>query len=247
MTEEERSGSLHPVTSFVYSTHSIFRDMGFTVAEGPQMETEYNNFDALNVPPDHPSRDQQDTFWIKDPVDDRVILRSHTSCVQVRFMKSNPPPFRVIVPGRVYRQEATDATHETQFHQIEGLVVEKGITLASLKAILEDFLKKVFEDEELVIRFRPGYFPFVEPGVEIDISCSFCRAEGCGICKDTGWIEILGAGMVHPNVFSSVGIDSSEWKGIAFGLSPERILMLKYGIEDIRLFHSADLRFIRQF
>ncbi len=217
------------------------------VAEGPQMETEWNNFDALNVPSDHPSRDQQDTFWIKDPFDDRVVLRSHTSSVQGRFMSNNKPPFRVIVPGRVYRQEATDATHETQFHQMEGLVVEEGITLASLKGILEDFLEKAFEDKNLLIRFRPGYFPFVEPGVEIDISCTFCKAKGCRICKETGWIEILGAGMVHPNVFSAVGIDSSKWKGIAFGLSPERILMLRYGIEDIRLFHSADLRFIKQF
>ncbi len=247
MESKEKVGSLNPITTFIYKTHDIFREMGFSVAEGPQMETERNNFDALNVPPDHPSRDQQDTFWIKDPVDDRVILRSHTSCVQVRFMSENKPPFRVIVPGRVYRQEATDATHETQFHQVEGLVVEDGITLSGLRGFLEGFLKTIFEDEDLLIRFRPGYFPFVEPGVEIDISCSFCKARGCRICKDTGWIEILGAGMVHPNVFSAVGIDSSEWKGMAFGLSAERILMLKYGIEDIRLFHSADLRFLKQF
>ena len=247
MENEVKNGSLNPVTSFIYEAHSIFREMGFSVAEGPQMETEYNNFDALNVPADHPARDQQDTFWIKDPKDDRVLLRSQTSDVQIRYMTDNEPPFRIVSPGRVYRQEATDATHEVQFHQIEGLVVEKGITLGHLKGVLESFLKEVFSDESLSIRFRPGYFPFVEPGVEIDISCAFCRSDGCGICKRSGWIEVLGAGMVHPNVFSSVGVDSSKWKGFAFGLSPERILMLRHGINDIRWFHASDLRFIRQF
>ncbi|MFP4539344.1 MAG: phenylalanine--tRNA ligase subunit alpha [Candidatus Paceibacterota bacterium] len=247
MEDEKTSGTLHPVTTFIYRAYGIFRKMGFTVAEGPQMESEYNNFDALNVPPDHPSRDQQDTFWIKNPSDERALLRSHTSSVQARYMLENKPPFRIISPGRVYRQEATDATHEIQFHQIEGLVVEKGINLGNLKAILERFLKDIFEDESLGIRFRPGYFPFVEPGVEIDVSCAFCKAKGCRICKGTGWIEILGAGMVHPNVFNAVSIDSEKWRGIAFGLNPERILMLKHGIDDIRWFHSADLRFLKQF
>ncbi len=245
--DETVDGSLHPITTFIYKAHSIFREMGFTVAQGPQLETEYNNFDALNIPPDHPSRDQQDTFWIRKRGNGRDLLRSQTSDVQIRFMTENEPPIRIISPGRVYRQEATDATHEIQFHQIEGLVVEEGITLAHLKGVLETFLKQVFEDDDLVIRFRPGYFPFVEPGVEIDISCSFCKAGGCRLCKHSGWIEILGAGMVHPNVFKAVGVDDQRWRGFAFGLSPERILMLKYGIEDIRWFHSADLRFLKQF
>ncbi|MGM0482266.1 MAG: phenylalanine--tRNA ligase subunit alpha [Patescibacteria group bacterium] len=247
MEENGKIGSLHPITTFIQEAHSIFRDMGFFVAEGPQMETEYNNFDALNVPADHPARDQQDTFWIKSPKDERVLLRSQTSNIQIRYMTDNKPPFRIISPGRVYRQEATDATHEVQFHQIEGLVVEEGVNLGHLKGVLDNFLKKVFNDEGLVTRFRPGYFPFVEPGVEIDISCTFCGAESCSICKKTGWIEILGAGMIHPNVLSAVDIDPSQWKGFAFGLSPERILMLRNGINDIRWFHSADLRFIRQF
>ncbi|MGM0628940.1 MAG: phenylalanine--tRNA ligase subunit alpha [Patescibacteria group bacterium] len=247
MEEDKKMGSLHPVTAFIQEAHLIFRDMGFLIAEGPQMETEYNNFDALNVPADHPARDQQDTFWIKNPKDERVLLRSQTSDIQIRYMTDSKPPFRLISPGRVYRQEATDATHEVQFHQIEGLVVERGVNLGHLKGVLDSFLKKVFNDEDLVTRFRPGYFPFVEPGVEIDISCTFCGAEGCSICKKTGWIEVLGAGMIHPNVFSAVNIDPSKWKGFAFGLSPERILMLRHGINDIRWFHSADLRFIRQF
>ena len=243
----ENFGSLNPISSFIFEAYSIFSELGFIVAEGPQLETEHNNFDALNVPPDHPSRDMQDTFWIKDPIDDKSLLRSHTSTVQARYMVENEPPFRIISPGRVYRQEATDATHEVQFHQIEGLIVEKGINLGHLKGILEFFLQRVFKDENLSTRFRPGYFPFVEPGVEIDIPCTFCREDGCSVCKKTGWIEILGAGAVHPNVFSSAKVDPTNWRGIAFGLSPERILMLRHGVNDIRWFQSADLRFIKQF
>ncbi len=247
MEEGEKTGSIHPITTFIDQAHTIFREIGFSVADGPQLESEFNNFDALNVPADHPARDIQDTFWVKNPKDGKDLLRTQTSGVQIRYMMNNKPPFRIISPGLVYRQEATDATHEAQFHQIEGLVVEEGANLANLRGTLEYFLKKIFNDDNLITRFRPGYFPFVEPGVEIDISCSFCKSDSCRVCKGTGWIEILGAGMVHPNVFRAVGVDSEKWKGFAFGLSPERILMLKHGIHDIRLFHSGDMRFISQF
>lgn len=255
-TKEELSkiGHIHPLTQTITEVVEIFRELGFVVAEGPEIETEFHNFNALNVPADHPARDMQDTFWLK-PENDRKLLRTQTSAVQIRYMEKNSPPFRIIAPGKIFRNEATDATHEAQFHQIEGLVVDKDVTLADLKGTLLYFLKKLF-GESVEIRLRPSYFPFVEPGLEIDMSCSNCHGKGgtCSVCKETGWVEIMGAGMVHPNVFKAVGIparpaggDPKKFKGFAFGIGADRLVMMKYGIEDIRHLYSGDLRFIKQF
>jgi len=219
--------------------------MGFEIESGPEIEDEYHNFDALNVPKDHPARDMQDTFWLK-PENLKKLLRTHTSGVQVRYMEKNKPPFAIIVPGKVFRNEATDATHDAQFHQVEGLVVGKDITLANLKGTLEFFLKELF-GKDVEIRLRPGYFPFVEPGVEIDMVCFKCGGKGCPSCSHSGWIEILGAGMVHPNVLNNVGIDNREYQGFAFGIGVDRIAMLKYGVDDVRRFYSGDLRLVNQF
>ena len=256
--EDLQIGHIHPLTQTITEVVEIFREIGFTVAEGPEIETEFHNFNALNVPSDHPARDMQDTFWLK-PESDRKLLRTQTSAVQIRYMEKNKPPFRIIAPGKIFRNEATDATHEAQFHQIEGLVVDKDITLADLKGTLLYFLKKLF-GESVEIRLRPSYFPFVEPGLEVDMSCTGCggksdpsaclsgrQADGCSICKGTGWVEIMGAGMVHPNVFKAVGIDPKKFKGFAFGIGADRLVMMKYGIEDIRHLYSGDLRFIKQF
>ena len=259
---------LHPLTTTLRQIVSIFSSLGFEVAEGPEIENEYYNFDALNVPKDHPSRDMQDTFWLKAPIyadkgaDERgfnisanlhknlresaLLLRTHTSAVQVHYMEHNKPPFAIVVPGRVFRHEATDATHEVQFYQIEGLVVGKDISLAHLKGTLELFFKKLF-GEKSAIRFRPSFFPFVEPGVEIDVLCFKCAGKGCNLCKQTGFIEVMGAGMVHPNVLKNAGIDSREWQGFAFGMGVDRLVMLKYGIDDVRLLYSGDLRLVNQF
>jgi phenylalanyl-tRNA synthetase alpha chain len=224
--------------------------MGFDVVEGPDVEWERYNFDLLNIPRDHPARDMFDTFWIdwNDPTDQerRMLLRTHTSPVQARVMQRQDPPIRVIVPGQVYRYEAVDATHESQFTQIEGLAVDKGITFAHLKGTLYEFVRRIFGQERRV-RFNCSYFPFVEPGAEMSIDCFVCKGEGCRVCKQSGWIEIMGAGMVHPTVLEGVGYDPSVYTGFAFGMGPERIAMLKYGIDDIRLFRSNDLRFLRQF
>ena len=240
----EEKGHIHPLTQIINNAVRIFSELGFEVVEGPEIETERYNFDALNVPKDHSSRDMQDTFWIKGAKE--TVLRTHTSPVQVHYMEKNKPPFRIVVPGKVFRHEATDATHEVQFYQIEGLVVGEDVTLAHLKGTLELFFKKLY-GEKTAIRFRPSFFPFVEPGVEIDVSCFKCGGEGCSLCKKTGFIEAIGAGMVHPNVLNGVGIDSRKYRGFAFGMGVDRLVMLKYGIDDIRLLYSGDLRLVNQF
>ncbi len=244
---------VHPITRVINDINRIFFEMGFTLIDGPELETEYYNFDALNVPKDHPARDMQDTFWLKPNKDfsgvERRLMRTHTSPMQVHFMEENKDlPFRIICPGKTYRKEATDATHEIQFQQFEGLFVDKNVSLATLKSVLNKFFDEFFE-KDIEVRFRPSYFPFVEPGAEIDISCFKCAGKNpnCSICKGTGWVEVMGAGLVHPKVLKNVGIDSNEWKGFAFGGSVERLAMMKYGIDDIRLFYSGDLRLVNQF
>ncbi|PJA33914.1 MAG: phenylalanine--tRNA ligase subunit alpha [Candidatus Zambryskibacteria bacterium CG_4_9_14_3_um_filter_40_16] len=244
MSEE---GHIHPISQIISNTEAIFREMGFAVASGPEMETEYYNFDALNIPTHHPARDMWDTFWIK-PENARKLLRTHTSPVQVRYAETHKPPIRIIVPGKTFRHEATDATHEAQFFQLEGLMIEEDVTLANLKFVLTNYFEKLF-DTQTNIRFRPSFFPFVEPGVEIDMSCFKCDGSGkdCNTCRGTGWIEIMGAGMVHPKVLQAMKIDPNKYKGFAFGGGVDRIAMIKYGIDDIRSFYSGDLRVINQF
>lgn len=235
-------GKKHPLTTVLDDLKDIFIGMGFTIAEGPDVELDYYNFEALNIPKDHPARDTQDTFYI----DENVVLRSQTSPVQVRTMEQQKPPIRVIAPGRVYRSDAVDATHSPVFHQIEGLVVDKGITMADLKGTLEVFVKKLYGDDTR-LRFRPHHFPFTEPSAEVDISCFNCGGKGCRICKGEGWIEILGCGMVHPRVLRNCGIDPEEYSGFAFGIGLERITMFRYGIDDLRLYFENDVRFLEQF
>jgi phenylalanyl-tRNA synthetase alpha chain len=242
-------GRLHPTTQMLREICGIFAAMGFEVVEGPDVEWDYYNFEALNIPQDHPARDMWDTLWIdhKTPEGERtMLLRTHTSPMQIRVMESRPPPVRVIVPGKVYRYEAIDATHESMFYQVEGFAIDKTITMADLKGTLFEFAKRLF-GEERKARFRCDYFPFVEPGVEMAIDCFLCSGAGCKLCSGSGWIEILGAGMVHPDVLRRVGYDPDVYTGFAFGLGVERMLMLKHGIDDIRLFYSNDLRFMRQF
>lgn len=242
-------GRLHPTTKLLRHICDIFMAMGFEVIEGPDVEWDYYNFEALNIPQDHPARDMWDTLWMDFKTEDGrqpMLLRTHTSPMQIRVMESRRPPLRVIVPGKVYRYEATDATHEAMFYQIEGFAVDRNITLADLKGTLFEFAKRLF-GEERKARFRCDYFPFVEPGVEMAIDCFLCNGAGCQLCSGSGWIEILGAGMVHPDVLRRVDYDPDIYTGFAFGLGLERMLMLKYGIDDIRLFYSNDLRFLRQF
>ncbi len=239
-------GRLHPTTQMVREICDAFSAMGFEVVEGPEVESDYYNFEALNIPKDHPARDMWDTIWINRDQTIPTLLRTHTSPMQVRVMEQRQPPVRVVVPGRCYRYEATDATHESVFFQIEGLAVDKGITFADLKGSLFEFAKRLFGAERKV-RFRCDYFPFVEPGVDMSIDCFVCGGKGCRLCSNTGWIEILGAGMVHPNVLKGVGYDPEVYTGFAFGLGVERILMLKHGIDDIRHFYANDLRFLKQF
>ena len=236
-----KPGKLHPVTQVREEICSIFASFGFSVVEGPEVEQDYYNFEALNIPKDHPARDMQDTFYIED----NIVLRTHTSPVQVRTMLKQQPPVRILSPGRVYRPDS-DISHTPMFHQIEGLLVDKGVTFADLKGILTVFLQEVF-GKETRIRFRPSFFPFTEPSAEVDIQCVMCRGEGCRVCGQTGWLEILGSGMVHPEVFKNVGYNPEEYSGFAFGLGLERIAMLKYGISDIRLFFENDWRFLEQF
>jgi phenylalanyl-tRNA synthetase alpha chain len=237
-------GHIHPITQIIDEICAIFNRMGFSVVEGPEVETEYNNFTGLNIPLEHPSRDAFDTFYLKDYP--KLLLRSHTSPVQVRVMKTQKPPLAMVVPGRVYRPDAVDASHLFMFHQIEGFLVDENIRFSDLKGILELFAQSVF-GQDIQMRFRPHFFPFTEPSVEVDISCIICKGKGCSVCGRKGWLEILGAGMIHPNVFKQVGYASNKYTGFAFGMGIERIAMLKYGINDIRLFFENDLRFLRQF
>lgn len=236
-----KPGKLHPVTQVKNEICSIFASFGFSVVEGPEVELDYYNFEALNIPKDHPARDMQDTFYIED----NIVLRTHTSPVQIRTMLQQAPPVRILSPGRVYRPDS-DVSHTPMFHQIEGLLVDKGISFADLKGILTVFLQEVF-GAQTRLRFRPSFFPFTEPSAEVDIQCVMCRGEGCRVCGQTGWLEILGSGMVDPEVFKNVGYDPEEYTGFAFGLGLERIAMLKYGISDIRLFFENDWRFLEQF
>ena len=244
-------GRLHPTTQIVRQICEAFVSMGFTVVEGPEVEWDHYNFEMLNIPKGHPARDMWNTLWVdytNDAGEQPMLLRTHTSPMQARVMESQEPPVRVIVPGKCYRYEATDATHEWHFYQVEGLAVDEGITFANLKGTLYEFARRLF-GEERRIRFRCDYFPFVEPGVDMSIDCFACdgQGEGCRICRDSGWIEIMGAGMVHPKVLAGAGYDPDRYTGFAFGLGPERIAMLKYGIDDIRHFYANDLRFLQQF
>lgn len=267
-------GHLHPLTIVEKEIREAFKAMNFSVIEGPEAETEYYNFDALNIPENHPARDMWDTFWLKARTladgtqnnaeiiprksapsqrSSSLLLRTHTSPVQIRYMEQHQPPFQIIVPGRVFRYEATDAYHEMNFYQVEGLMVGRDITLANLKFVIQEFFRRLFR-KNLSIRLRPSYFPFVEPGLEVDVECVKCKGQarlpdgqGCKICKESGWLEIMGAGMVHPKVFEAAHYNPREFQGFAFGLGLERIAMLKYNIPDIRLFYSGDMRFIKQF
>ena len=265
-------GHIHPISRVIEDIVSIFSSIGFEVVEGREVETEYYNFDALNIPANHPARDMWDTFWLKPEsrthadstsADGRgklqresameksqrgsaLLLRTHTSPVQVRFMENHNPPLKIIVPGRAYRYEATDASHEFQFFQLEGLVVDRTISIANFKGVIQEFFSRLFK-KEITVRLRPSFFPFVEPGFDVDISCVACEGKGCSICKKSGWLELAGAGMVHQNVFKAAGYAPGEWQGFAFGFGIDRIAMMKYKIPDIRLFHSGDLRFLKQF
>lgn len=235
-------GKKHPLTLVLDEIKEIFLGMGFDIAQGPEVELDYYNFEALNIPKNHPARDTQDTFYIND----NVLLRTQTSPVQIRVMEKQRPPIRVIAPGRVYRSDAVDATHSPLFHQIEGLVVDKGVTMADLKGTLEIFVKRLY-GEDTVVRFRPHHFPFTEPSAELDIQCFACHGEGCRLCKGEGWIELLGCGMVHPKVLEICNVDPEEYSGFAFGMGLERIVMRRFGIDDLRLFFENDLRFLDQF
>ncbi len=240
--KKNEMGNKHPLTLVQNKLEEIFMGMGFSIADGPEVELDYYNFEALNLPKNHPARDMQDTFYINDD----VVLRSQTSSVQVRVMENTKPPIRIIAPGRVYRSDAVDATHSPVFHQMEGLVVDKGVTMGDLKGTLEIALKKLYGDD-VKIRLRPHHFPFTEPSAEVDISCFVCGGKGCPVCKKEGYIEILGAGMVHPKVLKNCGIDPEIYSGFAFGIGLERVVMRSYNINDMRLLYENDLRFLKQF
>jgi phenylalanyl-tRNA synthetase alpha chain len=235
-------GGLHPVTRTLSRIEALFRSIGFEVADGPEIETDFYNFSALNIPENHPARAMHDTFYLQDG----SLLRTHTSPVQVHYMQTHQPPFRIIAPGRVYRCDS-DVTHTPMFHQVEGLWVDEDVSLANLKGVLADFMRCFFEVDDLAVRFRPSFFPFTEPSAEMDIGCVMCGGAGCRVCSHTGWLEVLGCGMVHPNVFQHVHIDSERYLGFAFGLGVERLAMLRYGVDDLRLFFENDLRFLAQF
>ena len=235
------TGRIHPITRISRAICEVFQRLGFEIVEGPDVELDYYNFEALNIPRDHPARDMQDTFYISE----NIVLRTHTSPIQVRVMESQSPPVRIIAPGKAYRVDS-DVSHTPMFHQVEGLMVQENVSFGDLKGILSTFVHQVF-DEEASLRFRPSFFPFTEPSAEVDIRCVICRGRGCRVCSNTGWVEVLGAGMVHPAVFEMVGYDTDRYAGFAFGMGIERIAMLKYGIEDIRKFYENDIRFLEQF
>jgi phenylalanyl-tRNA synthetase alpha chain len=237
----QSTGGVHPITRTIERMEDFFSAIGFEVVEGPEIEDDYYNFEALNIPAHHPARAMHDTFYI----DDKMVLRTHTSPVQIRVMENNAPPIRVICPGRVYRCDS-DLTHTPMFHQVEGLLIDKDVSFADLKGLIDQFLRAFFETD-LAVRFRPSYFPFTEPSAEVDMQCTHCRGKGCRICKNTGWLEVMGCGMVHPAVFANVGIDSEQYTGLAFGMGVERLAMLRYGVNDLRLFFENDLRFLGQF
>jgi len=237
-----RPGALHPITQIQWEIEDLFRSMGFSVLDGPEVETEYYNFDALNIPPDHPARDMQDTFWL----DGGHLLRTHTSPVQVRGMEKLGPPLRMIAPGRVFRNESVDASHEHTFYQLEGMMIDRNVSVGNLIYFMKTLLTAVFH-REVTVRLRPGFFPFVEPGFELDIQCLICGGSGCPVCKQSGWVELLPCGLVNPHVLRMSGIDPAEWNGFAFGLGLTRLVMMRYAIDDIRWLQSGDLRFLRQF
>ncbi|MBC7472863.1 MAG: phenylalanine--tRNA ligase subunit alpha [Candidatus Sericytochromatia bacterium] len=235
-------GNAHSITQIQYELEDIFKSMGFSIFEGPEMEDDYHNFEALNIPKDHPARDMQDTFWL----DNGNLLRTHTSSVQVRTMEKIKPPLQGISPGRVFRYEATDASHENTFYQVEGLMVGKDISVANLIYVMKVLLKEIFK-RDVKIRLRPGFFPFVEPGFELDINCLICNGKGCSVCKHSGWVELLPCGLIHPNVLKMQSIDTEKYSGFAFGLGLNRLVMMRYGIDDIRHFMAGDIRFLEQF
>ena len=237
-----KKGGLHPLNVVLNDMIDIFQSMGFDVVDGPEVETDHYNFEALNVPADHPARDMQDTFYLAE----NLLLRTQTSAAQIRTMENRKPPIKIICPGRVYRADEVDATHSPVFHQIEGLVVDKNITMCDLKGVLEQFAHEIY-GKETEVKFRPSFFPFTEPSVEVDVTCSECRGKGCRVCKGSGWIEILGAGMVHPRVLKACGIDPEEYSGFAFGIGLDRLTTTRYKISDIRLLFENDLRFLKQF
>lgn len=238
----QQAGGLHPVSRTMERIENIFSRLGFSVEQGPEIEDDFHNFEALNIPSHHPARAMHDTFYF----DANTLLRTHTSPVQIRHMETDKPPLRIIAPGRVYRCDS-DLTHTPMFHQIEGLLVDENVSFADLMGTLADFLKQFFEKDDLQTRFRPSYFPFTEPSSEVDIQCVMCKGEGCRVCSNTGWLEVLGCGIVHPKVFKAVGIDTEKYTGYAFGMGVERLAMLRYGVNDLRLFFENDLKFLRQF
>lgn len=235
-------GALHPISQIQHEIEQVFTSMGFAIMDGPEVETEWNNFDALNIPPDHPARDMQDTFWLEG----NHVLRTHTSPVQIRGMKKLGPPLRMIAPGRVFRNEEVDPSHEHTFYQLEGMMVDREVSIAHMLYFMTTLLGEIFK-RHVTVRLRPGYFPFVEPGFELDIQCLICGGGGCPVCKNSGWVELLPCGLVHPNVLRFGGIDPEQWNGFAFGLGLTRLVMMRYAIDDIRLLQSGDLRFLRQF
>ena len=249
-----KAGHLHPLTKIQNELEDIFSSMGFEIADGPEIETEWYNFDALNIPKDHPARDKWDTFWLKSEIrnpksetmDERILLRTHTSPVQVRYMQTHTPPFRIIAPGKCFRNEATDATHEHSFYQFEALMVGDDVNVGNFKFIAQEFFSRFFK-KEITVRLRPSYFPFTEPSFEFDISCTVCGGKGCPSCKNTGWLEVGGAGMVNQAVFEAAGYEKGKYQGFAWGFGLERLLMMRNKINDIRLFHSGDARFTNQF
>lgn len=238
-----RPGKLHPITQIQTEIEELFVSMGFAVLDGPEVETEFHNFDALNIPPAHPARDMQDTFWLEGG----HLLRTHTSPVQVRGMKTQPLPLRMIAPGRVFRNEEVDASHEHTFYQVEGMMIDRDVSIANITYFMKTLLAKIFKRDDVTVRLRPGYFPFVEPGFELDVQCMVCGGPGCAVCKHSGWVELLPCGLVHPNVLRAGGINPDEWSGFAFGLGLTRLVMMRYAIDDIRWINSGDLRFLNQF